>query len=269
MKTIINKILNRRGLFIAKKTDYLHIESVKLKLLGFSSEMVYLSKKYRLNALPNSLPLSLSEAIVELIGTSPYEGLSILNALYKTKNVKGEICEFGIAQGATSRLLGAFILEAELKKNLFLIDSFEGLSVPTKDDELKDDIFNLGTMDKYSGSMAFDKNLALSKLKKINFPDNQIQIIPGFIQDTIGSKAYPNSVSFAYVDFDLYEPIKIALEYLHKVTISGAKIIVDDYDFFSTGAKKASDEFLALHSSDYSIEIPPKTLGHFCILTRI
>ncbi len=54
----------------------------------------------------------------------------------------------------------------------------------------------------------------------------------------------PEKVSFAYVDFDFYEPIMIALNFLDKVTTSGAMIIVDDYDYFSTDSKIAVDEFV-------------------------
>lgn len=46
------------------------------------------------------------------------------------------------------------------------------------------------------------------------------------------------------MDFDFYNPIKVALDFLHRVTPIGAIIIVDDYDFFSTGAKKAANEFV-------------------------
>lgn len=39
----------------------------------------------------------------------------------------------------------------------------------------------------------------------------------------------PKQVSFAYVDFDFYEPIKVVLAYLHGMTRPGAIFVVDDY----------------------------------------
>ena len=47
--------------------------------------------------------------------------------------------------------------------------------------------------------------------------------------------------------------------------------IVDDYDFFSTGSKKAVDEFVACHSSAtryYDLRIPHNRYGYFSVLTR-
>lgn len=239
------------------------------KLREVILEHHFLSRNRYLNDLPESLSTEIIESLLRLEGTSPFEALSILNALHSAKRVNGDICEFGIAQGSTSRLIASFIMEQQTEKKLVLIDSFQGLSTPTAEDKLKDDIFDLGSMKNYAGSMAFDSGIALSKLRSIAFPQKFLQIIPGFIQDSIKSGQFPELVSFGYVDFDLYEPIKIALDYLYDATQVGAKIIVDDYDFFSTGAKTAVDEFLARHPSSFSIQIPEKALGHFCVLTRI
>ena len=47
-----------------------------------------------------------------------------------------------------------------------------------------------------------------------------------------------------YVDFDFYSPISVALRFLNKRLVTGGVIVVDDYGFFSSGAKTAVDEFL-------------------------
>jgi hypothetical protein len=81
----------------------------------------------------------------------------------------------------------------------------------------------------------------------------------------------PQAVSFAYVDFDFYEPIKVALEFLHAVTPKGAIVIVDDYDFFSTGSKIAVDEFLQGKNSNglyYDCVVPNTQYGYFALLTK-
>lgn len=48
----------------------------------------------------------------------------------------------------------------------------------------------------------------------------------------------PKKASFVYVDFDFYEPIPIALYYFYGTIGVAAKIIIDDYDWFSTGPKQ-------------------------------
>ncbi len=84
-------------------------------------------------------------------------------------------------------------------------------------------------------------------------------------------KNLPEEVSFAYVDFDFYEPTKLTLESLDKITPRGAVIIVDDYDFFSTGVKVAVDEWIEESNSDeiiYECLIPNARYGHFAVLTK-
>ena len=61
------------------------------------------------------------------------------------------------------------------------------------------------------------------------------------------------------------------LNFLHQSTPVGAIIIVDDYDFFSTGVKAAVDEFLEEQNSEmivYECSVPNTQYGHFAILTR-
>jgi hypothetical protein len=78
-------------------------------------------------------------------------------------------------------------------------------------------------------------------------------------------------VYFEYVDFDFYEPIKIALQFLHQVTPTGAVIIVDDYNFFSTGAKEAVDEFIEEKNRGaayYDLHVPHAQFGSFAVITK-
>jgi hypothetical protein len=86
-----------------------------------------------------------------------------------------------------------------------------------------------------------------------------------------GDRNLPDKVCFAYVDFDYYEPTKLALEFLHRITPSGAILIVDDYDYFSTGAKAAVDEFRRDKNSgetSYACFVPDTRYGHFAVLTK-
>ena len=207
--------------------------------------------------------------IKDLLGTSPSEAYFIINSLDKTNNIDGDVCEFGVAQGITSQLIANEILHSNTKK-LHLFDSFEGLPMPTNKDSLKDDIFNLGSIEAYAGKMSVPEISVINRLKAIKFPKKRIEIHKGFIEELIVDKnQFPEYVSFAYVDFDFYEPIKITLEFLDQVTKNGSIIIVDDYDFFSTGAKIAVDEFIKENQKKYKLFIPEKIYGCFAILTRL
>jgi len=203
----------------------------------------------------------------QLIGTSLVEALYLLNELSQALSLDGDVCEFGIAQGATSALIGNEIRNTS--KTLWLFDSFEGLPRPTEKDKLIDDIFNLGSIEKYKGKMAVPQQSVLSRLKSSRLQLDRIQIVPGFIEETSKRNSLPGRVCFAYVDFDFYEPILIALRLLASRLSIGGRVMVDDYGFFSEGAQAAVDEFVRDSGDDFDLRLPPAGCGHFAMMTRL
>ena len=203
------------------------------------------------------------------IGTEPTEAFFIIKSIHESLKIDGDICEFGVAQGQTSLLI-ANELKNFSDKNLYLFDSFEGLPKPTKEDMLINDIFKYGDIVNYEGSMKCPQKMVIKKLKKINFPKDRYKIFKGFVDNNFDQlKNLPSKVSFAYIDFDFYEPIKIVLEFLLNKTDSGSFILVDDYDFFSSGVKLAVDNFLERNAQIFEFFVAPKSIGNFIILKRI
>jgi len=208
------------------------------------------------------------ELLAQLLGTQASEALYILTYLHKSLKLEGEVCEFGVAQGTTSALLANEIRSTE--KNLYLFDSFEGLPKPDKKDLLLNDIFNLGSIENYTGKMSCAIEMVESRLKAISFPSARVKIIPGFIKETINcNQDLPQKICFAYLDFDFYEPTLTTLKFLDKNLSAGGFVIIDDYNFFSSGIKTAIDEFLKGESTNYETILPLKFSGHFCILRKI
>ncbi len=209
--------------------------------------------------------------LARLMGTPPSEAYFIVQALAKCKDLPGDVCEFGVAQGETSALIANEIALSG-NKRLHLFDSFKGLPKPSDKDQLKDDIFSLGSMKACTGTMSNPEDMVRARLNAISFPVQRYVIHKGFIEQVIHEdESLPKEVCFAYVDFDFYEPIKIALNFLHPVTPVGSIIIVDDYDYFSTGVKTAVDEFIQanmLTGTVYECLIPSTHYGHFVILTK-
>ncbi len=190
--------------------------------------------------------------INSLIGTSVVEGLHIFESIIKTMDIKGDVCEFGVAQGKTSKLIGYLIKNTN--KKLYLFDSFEGLPEPSINDELKDDIFNLGSMKSYKGKMFHKKHKVINELTDIKLETNKYIINEGFVnEENIKNLIFPDRVSFAYLDFDFYQPTLDVLNVLDKKLLYKSIVIVDDYDFFSTGVKKAVDEWIDINKGKYKI----------------
>jgi hypothetical protein len=213
------------------------------------------------------------ELMGRLQGTPPPEAYYLLDALVRCREVEGDVCEFGVAQGETSALL-AHEMRRDEGRRLHLFDSFEGLPQPTAKDKLKDDIFALGSMEAYAGTMAYPDDQVRTRLRAIGFPEERYVVHKGFVEDLLDTDpTVPERVAFAFVDFDFYEPICVALAFLDRVMPAGGRIVVDDYDFFSTGAKTATDEFLARQNAEatrYTCTVPnPEAYGHFAVLTKV
>src|SRR5215510_5250207 len=93
------------------------------------------------------------ELLAQLIQTPVSEAMYLIAMLRQSLNVAGDVCEFGVAQGATSALLANEIRTTT--KRLWLFDSFQGFPQPSPQDVLLDDICHSGSMEKYEGVDAF------------------------------------------------------------------------------------------------------------------
>jgi O-methyltransferase len=258
LRPVIDRMLKRRGARIAPIYERERMFSLIGELEG----------SYRDHVFPNVPPdPTRLELLRELQGTSIPEAMYIVAGLHDSKAISGDVCEFGIAQGATSALLANEIRDTD--KRLWLFDSFSGLPKPTAKDRLIHDIFNLGSMEAYEGKMAVDICEVKKRLEAIAYPPGRVSIVPGFIEETISLPELPKLVSFAYVDFDLYEPISIALAFLSARMPTGSRIVVDDYGWFSEGAQIAVDEFFTEQAGIFDLRLPVPSAGHFAILNKL
>lgn len=267
----VNRLLTPAGVRLVRTNQETPTSTVSGQEAKYQTLVRELHDCYKTLVLPElgDLPGRI-ELLSKLIGTPVSEALYITAYLSKSTSVPGDVCEFGIAQGATSALLANEIRETG--KNLYLFDSFQGLGRPTDKDLLINDIFNLGSMEKYEGTMAEPVESVQSRLRDINFDPQRVRLVPGFIEETIDQPGLPTNVCFAYVDFDFYKPIRLTLDFLATRLSVGGTVVVDDYGFFSAGAKTAVDEFMAQHQHDFEFTLPypfAATSTPFCMLTRI
>jgi hypothetical protein len=255
MKSFIKKCFNSLGYSLIRS-------SRELDLVG-QIEQLYRETVFK--DFPEYDPERI-RIMSRLLGTGVGEAAYICYYLRRSLKVEGDVCEFGVAQGRTSALLGWEAIKTD--KKIWLFDSFKGLPKPSEKDKLKDDIFHLGAIEKYEGKMCCGIGMVKRELKGISFPEDRTMIVPGFIEETIKLSYLPTKVCFAYIDFDFYDPIAVALGFLDKTLQKGGFVIVDDYDFFSTGVKIAVDEFLLSHAGRYVFSLPLGGAGKFCIVER-
>ncbi|MEU9174700.1 TylF/MycF/NovP-related O-methyltransferase [Streptomyces sp. NPDC048420] len=202
--------------------------------------------------------------ISKLIGTEISEAMHLLHWLQNAQDSgEGDVVEMGVAQGSTSALLANEIMNSG--RHLWLYDSFQGLSRPTAEDRLIDDIEGRGTMHSYESAMSFPQDLVRKRLTSVGFPFDRLHIVAGFIAEEL--RDLPDVVAFAYLDFDLYKPILTGLRLLGSRTRPGSILMVDDYGYFSSGPEQAVRDFLA-EDDRFDLVVGPRNAGHFCALLR-
>ena len=62
---------------------------------------------------------------------------------------------------------------------------------------------------RYQGSMKCPQKSVIKKLAEINMDKKRYKIIPGFVDESFIKNNNLPYVSFAYIDFDFYDPIKL------------------------------------------------------------
>lgn len=269
IKKIVSNLLNSTGYVLvpAKDFDSLLSESVSLRVSSNDQVQTIsdLTQEFVFPALQETS--GRDEALASLKGTSVIEALYIVGFLQEVMYLKGDVCEFGVAQGKTSALIANEMRSTD--KTLWIFDSFEGLPVPSKEDELIDDIFQLGEMEHYTGQMSCPEQLVNESLNHVNFPTDRRKICKGWIDETIANGIVPSQICFAYLDFDFYEGTKLVLSLIEEKLVPGGVVVVDDYDFFSSGVKKALDQFMLKNYHEFEIISPFNEEYKFRIIRRL
>jgi O-methyltransferase len=264
---MINAILKPADLVVSTRADSRGFLGARVTPQNYMSLVAEMEGVLSALLFPEAPPVAhRTQLMAELVGTGVINAMYIVEYLHRSLQFEGDVCEFGVAQGATSAFLANEIRDTG--KTLWLFDSFEGLPKPGDKDQLIDDIFNLESIEKYEGTMACPSEMVKARLRAISFPLSRVKIVPGFIEKTIAGPSLPAKVSFAYVDFDFYNPILVALKFLDKHLSVGGHVVVDDYGFFSAGAKAAVDEFAHEHKDTFELLHPPEFAGHFCIFQK-
>lgn len=262
---VVNSVLMRIGYKIVTIDPKFRRTFKEQQLLKALKELIAVYNKYIFDT-----ELKIDDESLTLLSDSMYtkfgKGFYLMKYLHRSLTLEGDVCEFGVGQGVISALLAHEIKNT--KKNIWLFDSFEGFAKPSEKDILINDVLNLGSVESYEGKMSFPEEMITTRLADINVPRDRIRIVPGFIEKTIHGPNLPHQVCFAYVDFDFYEPILIALHFLDTVLRPGGFIIIDDYNYFSKGAQSAVDEFYDSRRENYSMDILNDTAGTMCVLCK-
>tara|TARA_B100000586_G_scaffold183419_1_gene134561 strand:- start:122 stop:877 length:756 start_codon:yes stop_codon:yes gene_type:complete len=228
MKKIIKDLLNKLGYKIDRiKKDVYPID--------ISNEII---KKYQ-----DIEPFTVTsiERVAALLDSVKY----IVN-----NNINGDFVECGVWKGGSCMLIAKeLIKQNNLNRNIWLYDTFDGMTQPTDDDietetgiKGKDLLSNVEkTTEKFNMWAYAPIEEVKNNMLKTNYPIDNIKYIKGKVEDTLKSNT-PRKIALLRLDTDWYESTKIELETLYPLITKGGILIIDDYGHFE-GAKRAVDDY--------------------------
>jgi len=166
-------------------------------------------------------------------------------------SVPGHIMEFGVWDGSNLMFMAKLLelLQPATCKQVFGFDNFAGLPAP----HALDGVDAKSMVGHYKGNEE-----VLRKAIDLYDMDDFVQLVVGDALETIPAfeKEFPEAmVSLAWIDFDLYEPCKVALDFLaQRLSVGG--IIVFDEAISSAwpGETVAMREFLESSGGKYRME---------------
>ena len=145
----------------------------------------------------------------------------ILELAMEAVGLEGDFVELGCYRGDTSLLLQKLLHGHGFDRRLFLYDSFEGLPERTKEDaSIAGDGFKKGELD-------VTKKEVILRFKKAGLPVPKIK--KAFFED-LEPADLPEKIAFAFLDGDLYGSIKTSLDLVLPRLVSGATLLIHDYN---------------------------------------
>ena len=184
--------------------------------------------------------------------TSPERLAALCLAVEHTvaNDVPGAFVECGVWRGGSS--MAAAYTYCRLQKrdvDMFLFDTFEGMSLPSKEDvntsSGKTAEQLLATSSRDSEVWAYAPITEVRRnLEHTGYPNEMLHFVKGKVENTIPDIA-PAQISILRLDTDWYESTKHELIHLFPRLSMNGILIIDDYGAW-TGARKAVDEYFAM-----------------------
>lgn len=210
--------------------------------------------------------------------TSPERIVGLVRAVdYLIRaGIHGDFVECGVWRGGSMFVAARALLARKTSdrhfdtRQLWLYDTFEGMSEPTSADvdlqgQPADQLLRIHSPDDRHGVWC------LSRLEEVEqtmaasgFPRERSRFVQGKVEDTLPT-THPESIALLRLDTDWYESTRCELEFLFPLLSPGGVLIIDDYGHWQ-GCRQAVDDYFAatgqtihLARMDYTGRIGIKT----------
>jgi hypothetical protein len=166
-------------------------------------------------------------------------------------DIPGAFVESGVWMGGSSMAAASTLVKHGVTdREMYLFDTFEGIPAPGEHDGLVGDWRSLEEWWQTENSKPDSAPFLDAPVEKVRsnmaltgYDLDRVHLVPGLVQETLPVSA-PKQIAFLRLDTDYYESTKVEMELLFPRLAVGGVLIIDDYGF-TTGARKAVDEYLA------------------------
>ena len=222
------------------------------RVLGFDI-VRYRSERSFPEDIPNRL-VETYKKVQPYTMTSPERIFSLCEAVkyVHAADIEGDIVECGVWKGGSMMAVAETLLNInDLSRNLYLFDTFEGMTPPTEHDV---DIAGvtaeslLERTDKINDESVWcyaSLEIVKNAVNSVGYPNEKIHFVKGMVEQTIPFAA-PDKIALLRLDTDWYESTKHEMEHLFPRLSKGGVLIIDDYGHWK-GARKAIDEYIKDH----------------------
>jgi len=199
------------------------------------------SKKYFKILQNNFSKKFILENFGMLIGDKSFHRfMKLSEILNQTKNIKGDIIEFGIWNGNNLFSIKKIVDYLKIKKKIYGFDNFSGFPNPQK---MKKNIKG-----KYIGRpQLIKKIISFFNLKKIFIINDDIMNISRY-------KKRFKKISFIYIDCNVYSVVEKVLNEMNNLISSGGVIAFDEArNKFNTDEGRAMIKFYKKNKKNYRL----------------
>ncbi len=183
--------------------------------------------------------------------------------------ITGDFVECGVWRGGSAMLAALAFAHQNDPRKMWLYDTFEGMTSPTKHDRLASGQTAAQRLAKQNRETGPDWAYASLDDVQANmgsvteYPRELVHCVQGPVERTLPGEI-PERIAVLRLDTDWYESTKHELEHLYPRLVSGGVLIIDDYGHWQ-GARDAVDQYFAacninllLHRIDYTGRIAVK-----------
>jgi hypothetical protein len=169
--------------------------------------------------------------------------------------IEGAFAECGVWRGGSAM---AMVLKLQSMgvndRDIYLYDTFEGMTQPSERDTSVFDRPALETWKKYEAaamkpwdfyfnSEIFNETDVRKFLLSSGYPPGRIHLVKGKVEDTIPGQA-PQQLALLRLDTDWYESTRHEMQHLYPRIAIGGALIIDDYGHWQ-GSRQAVDEYMS------------------------